>query len=197
VDAAAYRAELEKLERALSWPPKRPGAARGLRKKSRKKQKERSDLIDATRTAFLFTFVAHEPRGDRMLSKYRMVPNPAYKATSRSTSMFSKVRGYLWIDEDAAQLARAELEVTGRYFARRLFGQSVQRQHLMQERYEMAPGLWFATYSQYDFDGRRLFMSFGLHERTSIRSTGVSAPKGSAASHSCRIRQSTTADVFP
>jgi hypothetical protein len=31
----------------------------------------------------------------------------------------------------------------------------------------MAAGLWFASYSQYDFDCRRLFVSFGIHERTS------------------------------
>ena len=36
----------------------------------------------------------------------------------------------------------------------------------MQERYEMAPGLWLPSYSQYDFEGRRLFVSFSIHERT-------------------------------
>ena len=36
----------------------------------------------------------------------------------------------------------------------------------MQERYEMAPGLWFPSYAQYDFDGRKLFMSFAIHDRT-------------------------------
>src|SRR3982074_3705833 len=167
VDAAAYRAELEKLERALAWAAEDGRAQRDAYEKIAKKQKERSDLIDATRAAFLYTFVAHEPRGDRMLSKYLMVPNPAYKATSRNTSIFSKVRGYLWIDEDAAQLARAELEVTEDISLGGFLAKVYKGSHLMQERYEMAPGLWFATYSQYDFDGRRLFMSFGVHERTS------------------------------
>jgi hypothetical protein len=36
----------------------------------------------------------------------------------------------------------------------------------MQERYEMAPGLWLPTFSQYDFDGRKFFIPFGIHERT-------------------------------
>jgi hypothetical protein len=26
--------------------------------------------------------------------------------------------------------------------------------------------VWFPSYAQYDFDGRRLFVSFGIHERT-------------------------------
>src|SRR5216683_6441069 len=136
VDAAAYRAELEKLEKALSWAAEDGRAQREAYEKVAKKQKERSDLIDATRTAFLFTFVAHEPRGDRMLSKYHMAPNPAYKATSRSTAMFSKVRGYLWIDEDAAQLARAELEVTDDISIGGFLARVYKGSHLMQERYE-------------------------------------------------------------
>jgi len=36
----------------------------------------------------------------------------------------------------------------------------------MQERYEVAPGLWLASFSQYDFDGRKLFSGFSVHERT-------------------------------
>lgn len=36
----------------------------------------------------------------------------------------------------------------------------------MQERYEMLPGLWMPSFSQYDFDGRKLFSSISIHERT-------------------------------
>jgi hypothetical protein len=36
----------------------------------------------------------------------------------------------------------------------------------MQERYELLPGLWLTSFSQYDFDGRKLFSSFSVHERT-------------------------------
>ncbi len=166
LDAAAYRAELEKLERALSWAAQDGRAQRDAYEKIAKKQRERSDLIDATRMAFLYTFIAREKRGERMLEKYRLVPNPAYHANSRATAIFAKVRGYVWIDEDAAQLARAEIEVTDDISIGGFLAKIYKGSHLMQERYEMAPGLWFATYSQYDFDGRRLFVSFGIHERT-------------------------------
>jgi hypothetical protein len=101
-----------------------------------------------------------------MLTKYRMEPNPSYKATSRATAIFAHVRGYLWIDEDAAQLARAEVEVTDDISIGGFLAKVYKGSHLMQERYEMAPGFWFPSYSQYDFDGRRLFVSFAIHERT-------------------------------
>lgn len=198
VDAAAYRAELEKLERSLSWAAEDGRAQREAYDKIAKKQKERADLIDATRTAFLFTFIAREPRGDRMLSKYCLAPNPAYKPTSRATAMFSKVRGYLWIDEDAAQLARVEIEVTDDISIGGFLAKIYKGSHLMQERYEMAPGLWFATYSQYDFDGRRLFMSFAIHERTSYSQyRRIGPPKEALQAIRAELGKSTSAKADP
>jgi hypothetical protein len=198
MDAAAYRAELEKLERALSWAAEDGRAQREAYEKIAKKQKERSDLIDATRTAFLYTFIARESRGNRILSKYRLVPNPAYKATSRATSMFSKVRGYVWIDEDAAQLARAEIEVTDDISIGGFLAKVYKGSHLIQERYEMAPGRWFATYAQYDFDGRRLFMSFGIHERTSYSQyRRIGPPKEALQAIRAELGKDTSARADP
>jgi hypothetical protein len=166
VDPAAYRAELQRLERSLVWASEDGHAQHDAYEKIAKKQKDRAELIDATRTAFLFTFVARELRADRLLTKYRMEPNPAYKATSRSTSLFAKVRGYVWIDEPAAELARVEVEVTDDISFGGFLAKVYKGSHLMQERYELVPGLWLPSYAQYDFDGRRFFVSFAVHERT-------------------------------
>jgi hypothetical protein len=165
-DSTAYRTELEKLERSLAWAAEDGHAQREAYDKIARKQKDRAELIDATRSAFLYTFVDQEPRGDRMLSKYRMEPNPAYKPTSRATAIFAKVRGYAWIDEAASQLARVDVEVTDDISIGGFLAKVYKGSHFMQERYEMAPGLWLPSYSQYDFDGRRLFVSFSIHERT-------------------------------
>jgi hypothetical protein len=198
VDAVAYRAELEKLERTLSWAAQDGRAQREAYEKIAKKQKERADLIDATRNAFIFTFIALETRGDRTLSKYSLVPNPAYKATSRATSMFSKVRGYLWIDGDAAQLARAELEVTDDISIGGFLAKVYKGSHLVQERYEIAPGLWFPTYSQYDFDGRRLFVSFAIHEHTTYSQyRRIGPPKEALQAIRAELGKSTTANADP
>ena len=198
VDAAAYRAELEKLERSLSWAAEEGRAQREAYEKIAKKQKERSDLLDAARTAFIYTFVEREPRGDRILSKYRMVPNPAYKPTSRATSIFSKVRGYLWIDEDAAQLARAEIEVTDDISLGGFLAKVYKGSHLVQDRYEVAPGLWFATYSQYDFDGRRFFLSFSVHERTTYSQYHrIGPPKEALQAIRAELGKSATAKAYP
>ena len=165
-DPAAYRAALEKLSNALALAVSDSRAQRDAYEKIAKKRKERDELVEATRTAFLFTYVGQEPRGGRMLTKYRMLPNPAYKATSRSTAIFAKVRGYVWVDEEASQLAKVEGEVTEDISVGLFLAKVNKGSHFMQERYEFAPGLWFPSYSQYDFDGRKLFSSFSFHERT-------------------------------
>jgi hypothetical protein len=45
-------------------------------------------------------------------------------------------------------------------------GKVYKGSHFMQERYEFRPGLWLVSFSQYDFDGRKIFSSFSVHERT-------------------------------
>jgi len=99
VDAALIARSWKNWNARISWAAEEGRAQReGLRKSCEKTERAFRTMIDATRTAFLFTLVAHEPGGDRMLSKYHMVPNPAYKATSHQPPCFPKVRGYLWID---------------------------------------------------------------------------------------------------
>ena len=165
-DPDAYHAELVKLEKALSWAGDDGHAQHDAYDKIAKKQKERDDLIDATRTAFVYTYLSTETRAGRVLYKYSMEPNPAYKATSRTTAIFAKVRGFVWIDPEAGQLARVEGEVTGDITVGLFLAKVNKGSHFMQERYEMLPGLWMPSFSQYDFDGRKLFSTISIHERT-------------------------------
>lgn len=165
-DPAAYRKQLESLVKSLAWASETGRPQREAYEKVAKKRKERFDLIDATRSAFLFTFLGYEKRGDRTLSKYSLEPNPAFKPTSRSTSLFTKIRGLVWVDEDASELARVEVEITSDISLGLFLAKVYKGSHFMEERYEVAPGVWLPTYSQYDFDGRKFFSSFAVHERT-------------------------------
>jgi hypothetical protein len=165
-DPDAYHAELLKLEHALSWAADDGHAQHDAYDKIAKKQKERNELIDATRTAFIYTFVSTETRAGRVLYKYNMEPNPAYKPTSRATAIFARVRGSVWIDPEAGQLARVEGEVTADITVGLFLAKVNKGSHFMQERYEMSPGLWMPSFSQYDFDGRKLFSTIAIHERT-------------------------------
>lgn len=165
-DAEVYRARLESLEHALALIVNNNRSQRDALEKYAKKRKDRDDLIDAARKAFNFTFIAREPRGERMLAKYEMTPNPEFKPTSRLTSIFPKVHGYVWIDEEAGELARIEGDVTGDISIALFLGKIYKGSHFTQERYEVRPGLWQPSFTQYDFDGRRFFSGFSMHERT-------------------------------
>ena len=165
-DVAAYRAELAKLERSLALLVNDSRSQRDGVDKFEKKKRERNELIDATRSAFLFTYLGREERGDRTLSKYKMSPNPTFRPTVRFTAIFPKVHGVVWIDEASGELARIEGDVTEDISIGLFLGKIYKGSHFMQERYEFLPGLWLASFSQYDFDGRKLFSAFSLHERT-------------------------------
>lgn len=164
--ADIYRGELENLLKSLTWAVESGGSQREAYQKIQKKQKDRAELIEATRNAFVFTFLGHEMRGDRMLSKYSMAPNPAFKPTNRATSMFTKVKGVLWVDDVAQQLARVQGEVTEDISLGLFLAKIYKGSHFMQDRYEVAPGLWLPSFTQFDFDGRKFFSNFAVHEKT-------------------------------
>jgi len=166
INAESYRAELQKLEKLLVWATQQgPGQEEALAKMARKR-KERNDLIEATHAAFIFTLLGHEMRGERSLAKYSMVPNPKYKPTSRNATLLTKVRGFIWIDEESAELAKVEGEVSQDISLSLFLAKVYKGSHFMQERYEMAPGIWLPTFQQYDFDGRKFLLPFSIHERT-------------------------------
>jgi hypothetical protein len=165
-DPAAYRADLERLARSLALLVNDARSQRDGLAKYAKRKKDRDDLIDATHNAFQFTLIATEPRGSRTLSKYKMDPNPAFKPTTRFTSIFPKVHGFIWIDEASCELARIEGEISDDISVGLFLGKVYKGSHFMQERYEFRPGLWLVSFAQYDFDGRKLFSGFSIHERT-------------------------------
>ena len=165
-DSAAYRADLESLARALALLVNDNRSQREALEKYAKKKKDRNELIDATHNAFLFSLVGGEQRSERTLSKYKMDPNPAFKPTTRLTSIFPKVRGLAWIDEASGEVARIEGDVMEDISVGFFLGKIYKGSHFMQERYEFLPGLWLTSFSQYDFDGRKLFSGFSVHERT-------------------------------
>jgi len=161
-----YRNELEKFEKFLVWAAQDGAAQKEAYAKVERKRKERFDLIDATLQAFRFTFVGKEMRDNRTLLRYSMTPNPKYKPTSRNTTIFTKVSGTIWIDEQSSELAKVEGIVTSDISLALFLAKVYKGSHFMQERYEIAPGIWQPTYEQYDFDGRKFLSPVSIHERT-------------------------------
>jgi hypothetical protein len=154
------------LQATLVWAAETGPAQREAYAKVERRKKERNELIDSTRKAFVFTKIGEETRGDRVLVKYEMTRNPAYKPATRNEMLFSKVRGMMWIDKETSELARIEGHVTEDISLALFLAKVYQGSYFMQERYEMSPGVWLPTYQQYDFDGRKFVVPFSIHERT-------------------------------
>ena len=165
-DSDSYRNDLEKLERYLAWAAEDGSSQKDAYTRAEHKRKERFDLMDATHHAFIFKREGEEMRGDRALLRYSMTPNPAYKPTSRNTMIFTRVRGTIWIDEQSSELAKIEGSVTEDFSVALFLAKVYKGSHFMQERYEIAPGVWEPTFEQYDFDGRKFMVPFSIHERT-------------------------------
>jgi hypothetical protein len=164
--AESYRAALEKLQTTLVWAAETGPAQREAYAKVERRKKERNDLIDSTRKAFLFTKVGEEMRGDRALVKYEMARNPAFKPANRNEMLFTRVAGTLWIDKETSELAKIEGHVTDDITLALFLAKVYRGSYFMQEWYEMAPGVWLPSYQQYDFDGRKFVVPFSIHERT-------------------------------
>jgi hypothetical protein len=165
-DVEAYRAELDRLVKSLTWAAETGSQQREAYQKVQKKQKERDDLIEATRSAFILTYLGTEPRGELTLLKYRMEPNPAFKPTNRATSIYPKVKGFVWVDQASHQMARVQGEVTDDISLGLFLAKIYKGSKFLQDRYETAPGLWLPSFSQYDFDGRKFFTNISIHEKT-------------------------------
>lgn len=166
IDGDTYRKELEKLVDSLEWAAESGHDQNKAYAKVDKKLRERDDLIDATRTAFIYTFAGRELREGRTLLKFRIDPNPGFKPQNRNAGFLTKVRGYVWIDEATSQLARVEGRIVEDISFGIFLGKIYKGSRFMQERYPEPSGVWLPSFAQYDFDGRKFLSSISIHEKT-------------------------------
>lgn len=166
ISPESYRNELQKLEKYLAWVIENGSDQKREYAKAERKRRERFELLEATYQAFLFTPDGEEIRQGRKLARYTLKPNPSYKPPSLKATVFKKVEGTIWIDEQTSQLAKIEGTVIEDISLGLFVAKVYKGSHFMQERYEVVPGVWEPTFEQYDFDGRRFLSSVSIHDRT-------------------------------
>jgi hypothetical protein len=163
---ALYRKQLQDAEKALenSNNPNLPQQKRDEAKYAKRK-KERFDLVEAAKDAFVFKFLGREQHNGRMLLKFSADPNPDYKATSRETGFFAYARGVAWVDESAEQVVRIEAEILKDIsVGGGIVGKVYRGGKFVLEQSEVAPGVWLPALYQFDLEGRKFFFGFSLHE---------------------------------
>jgi hypothetical protein len=170
-----YQKQLRDLEQVLVTAAERPNDPRQKRavEKWQKRTQERWDLVQAVEEAFRITFLGRAPVAaghGRLLMKLQLDPNPAFKPRSRIAGIFQNVRAVVWVDESTAQLVRAEADIFRDIsFGGGLFGKVYRGGRFVMEQAEVAPGIWLPTLYRLDFEGRKFFFGFDVHETTVIR----------------------------
>jgi hypothetical protein len=168
VSTDLHRRQLRDLEQALLWALD-PAESKQKRRvdKFDKRSRERTEMVDALRDAFLFTWQGREASNGRTLVRLLFEPNPTFKPRSRNTEMFRHARAVVWIDEAAAQLVRIEAEVaTDISIGGGILGKIYRGGRFVLEQSLVAEGVWFPIRYEYNFAGRKFFFGFELHELT-------------------------------
>ena len=163
-----YRKQLSELERALAAALD-PAESRQKRAvdKFEKRTRERTEMIDAFRDAFLFSWQDRETSSGRTLVRLRLEPNPDFDPRSRNTEMLHHARAIVWIDEAAAQLVRVEAEVgTDISFGGGILGKIYRGGRFVFAQTQVAEGVWLPVRYEYNFNGRKFLFGFEQHEVT-------------------------------
>jgi hypothetical protein len=159
---------LRDLEQALVWALD-PAESKQKRRvdKFDKRTRERDEMVDAIRDAFLFSWQGRENSSGRALVRILFEPNPAFKPRSRNTDMFRHVRATLWIDEASGHLTRLEAEIISDIpIGGGVLGKLYRGGRFTLEQAPVAEGIWFPTRYEYNFAGRKFVFGFELHEVT-------------------------------
>lgn len=166
VSPAEYRKQMLDLEKSLEdvLDSGNPRARDDFAKRDRR-IRERTALIDATREAYIVTWIGREPRGGHTLEKFRLDPNPAYKPRTRTMEFMSHTRATIWVDSESGNLAQIQGEVISDVSFGAGIGKVYRGATLFMRQEEITPGIWQPTYYQTDYTARKLFFVFETHER--------------------------------
>ncbi|HEV2386373.1 MAG TPA: hypothetical protein VGS20_03860 [Candidatus Acidoferrales bacterium] len=168
VNLDLYRKELRDWQEVLTHAidPNDPRQQRSADQRKRMDH-DRAELIDAIGRAFRLTWLGETTESGRTLARIRFDPDPAFVPPSRETELLRHVRATVWIDEQAAQLARGEAEVASDISAGGgLIGKIYAGGRFAIEQREAGPGVWLPARVEYSLRGRKFFIGFNEHKVT-------------------------------
>ncbi|HUJ30109.1 MAG TPA: hypothetical protein VLY23_02430 [Candidatus Acidoferrum sp.] len=165
-NAEDYRKQLrawkEVLELALRPDDPR---AKSAYAKFEKKKRDRAEMVDATRDAFLKKWVKREMLDGFDCDVVELEPNPAFHPHSLLQEAVTHFRAKIWVDHDSDQLVHAQAEVIRDIsFGGGILGKLYRGGVFSLDQAPVAPGIWLARRYQYDFSGRKFLFMFEVHQ---------------------------------
>jgi hypothetical protein len=130
-----------------------------------KRDRERTELIDAIGRAFRCTWLGEEEVNGRKLAHIALDPDPSFQPTTRETEMLRHVRASAWIDVEAGQLVRGRADITSDIsVASGVAGKIYSGGWFEIEQTQAAPGVWLPARIEYSIRGRKFLFSFTEHK---------------------------------
>lgn len=166
VNPAEYRKQLLAWRNVLEimLNPDDPRAKAALAK-SEKRKRDRAELVDAARDAFLSVWLGRERVNGRLVDIVELHPNPNFHSRSTLEEAMTHITAKIWVDLDTNQLARGEAHVTRDIsFGGGILGKLYRGGVFSMDQAELAPDVWLPTRYQYDFMGRKFLFMFEEHQ---------------------------------
>jgi hypothetical protein len=180
VDPATYNRQMHALAEVLRTmaDPNDPKAKAALAKRQ-KRERDRTEFLDAMKEAFLSKWLSVDTRNGRECDVVELDPNPNFHPHSMFQNALSHVTAKIWVDRESNQLVWGEAHVLSDIsVGGGILGKVYRGSRISMEQEEVAPGIWLPTHYRYDFTGRKFLFSFQEHETIDVSHYHrVGAPK--------------------
>lgn len=170
VSAEEYQRQLQAWRDVLQMMTS-AGDSKGAtaRAKYEKRERQRSDFVNATKDAFVPKWIGRESYAGRTCDVFKLDPNPDFHPSSMFQSALAHVTAKIWVDRSSNQLVRGEAWVTGDIsFVAGIAGKVYRGSRVEIDQSEVAPGVWLPTHYDYDFAGRKFLFPFTEHETIDV-----------------------------
>lgn len=165
-DAADIRKELQNwrdlLQLALN--PKDP-RIKAAYAKADKKKRDRAELVNAARDAYMLKWVGRENVSGRDCDVIQLEANPDFHPHSTFQEAFTHANAKIWVDRNAIQMVRAEAHIIRDLsFGGGILGKLYRGGVFHFEQTEVAPGVWLPSRYQFDYTARKFLFTFEEHQ---------------------------------
>jgi hypothetical protein len=170
VAADIYRQELQTWIRTLE-AAMNPNSddVRGAFDRAEEKRRTRTAIVEATREAYIATWLGREMQDGYSCDKLRLDPNPNFRPRTTASEFLAHARAMLWVDEKSGHVVRGEAEILRDIsFGGGVLGKVYKGGHLLLKQQPVAPDVWLPVLYQYDLSGRKFVFAFQLHNRAEI-----------------------------
>jgi len=166
VDPAAYRTQLMAWRDVLELMLKPDDArAKAALAKNNKKKQDRDELVQATRSAYVQTWLAPETINGHVCDVIDLVPDPNFHPKNIFQDAMIHITARIWVDHASLQLARAEAHVTKDLsIGGGLLGKLYKGGVFSFEQTEISPGLWLPSRYQFDYSARKFVFIVDEHQ---------------------------------